>query len=137
MAEDVAPDGWDVPVEPGLIVELHSLSRDDLNGRQGEALEWDKSKERWGIKLAYNNSFLSVRPANLKRAPPVTEQVREKAFTKAQEAGEFLARVRAGACPRAEFPTYLKRAEKLLQAAPGGPGAAWSSQQQLFFSDFF
>ena len=30
-----APDGWLVPVEMGMHVELHSLSRDDLNGRCG------------------------------------------------------------------------------------------------------
>ena len=56
-------------LEVGLLVEIHSLSRADLNGKHGYCTSWDASKERWGVALVGTTSALAVRPANLRGAP--------------------------------------------------------------------
>jgi hypothetical protein len=55
-----------VTFEPGQLVELHSLSREDLNGKRGYCTTWDASKDRWGLSLAGESKHvLAVRPSNL------------------------------------------------------------------------
>jgi len=48
----------------GARVELHSLNTAELNGKQGELLEYDAVAGRWGVKLSPEER-LKVRPANL------------------------------------------------------------------------
>lgn len=108
-----APAGWDVPAEIGLIVELHSLSRDDLNGQRGECAVWDGAKERWSVRLA-GGKFVSVRPMNLRRAPPVSADARETAFSKASEASELLYQIRTGS-PN-DGPLFAQVARLLAEA---------------------
>ena len=108
-----APDGWEVPVEIGMHVELHSLSRDDLNGRRGEALAWDPAKARWAIHLI-GDEKMAVRPINLKRAPPAAADVKEEAFSAAEEAAGLLSAIRQGEGPPAQL---FQQAEALLAKA--------------------
>ena len=108
-----APEGWQVPVEMGMHVELHSLSRDDLNGRCGEALAWDPAKERWAIHLV-GGEKIAVRPINLKRAPPAAADVHEEAFSYSEEAAGVLAAIRQGKGNPAQL---FQRAEALLAKA--------------------
>ena len=107
------PDGWEVPVEVGMHVELHSLSRADLNGRRGEALAWDPAKERWAIHLVGGDK-MAVRPINLKRAPPASPDAQEQAFLAAEQAAGLLAAIRKGEGPPAQL---FSQAEALLAKA--------------------
>ena len=102
-----------VPVEMGMHVELHSLSRDDLNGRCGEALAWDPAKERWAVHLV-GGEKMAVRPINLKRAPPAAADVHEEAFAYSEEATGVLAAIRQGKGNPAQL---FQRAEALLAKA--------------------
>ena len=108
-----APDGWEVPVEIAMHVELHSLSRDDLNGRRGEALSFDPAKARWAIHLV-GDEKMAVRPINLKRAPPAAADVKEEAFSAAEEAAGLLSAIRQGEGPPAQL---FQQAEALLAKA--------------------
>ena len=74
---DVSDEWFHHEPEQGMLVELHSLSKDELNGRQGECMVWLEAKERWEIRLLAGASeqSIAVRPANLRRAPrAATEQ---------------------------------------------------------------
>ena len=53
--------------EPGLVVETHSLSREELNGKRGYCVKFDTTKERWGVEIAGN--ILAIKPVNLIVAP--------------------------------------------------------------------
>ena len=120
MASD--DNSWQVAVEKGMIVELHSLSRADLNGLRGETLSWDAAKERWGVKLATEDGkSMAVRPANLKRAPPAAPDAAKAAFVAAEQASHILASIRQGHGP----PNVLfAKAEALLNQAEANYPAA-------------
>ena len=47
-------------IQPGTIVELHSLSTKELNGLQAEAGEYDKTKGRRGARL-FDGRLLGVK----------------------------------------------------------------------------
>mgnify|MGYP004118260299 CR=1 FL=1 len=68
-----APDGWQVPVEMGMHVELHSLSRVELNGCTGVCRELVHTSGRWAVLLDHPTKpvagGLLVKPANLRRLP--------------------------------------------------------------------
>ena len=133
MATDVSdaaesePDGWQCEPEVGMIVRLHSLSREDLNGKLGECTKWDAAKERWGVRLCETDSSLAVRPVNLLRAPPASAAASERAFLKVEEASEILAQARrtagqmsygvSGPGLRYTNSDVFQRVEALLQEA--------------------
>lgn len=96
-----SPDGWEVPVETGMIVELHSLSRAELNGRRGECTLFDPDKERWAVQLGAER--MAVRSSNLKRAPPAPPEVREKGQLATKKANGLLTAIRQGQGPPAEL----------------------------------
>jgi hypothetical protein len=51
----------------GLFVELHSLTRADLNGIGGECVTYDSATARWGVMLLATRKKMAVRPTNLRR----------------------------------------------------------------------
>ena len=114
----------DEPQE-GLLVELHSLSRADLNGEQGLCGAWDATKERFAVALAAGN--MAVKPANLRRAPPVSAAAAEEATELAHIAAGLLSQARGGtnhtnengAPPRlsTEAPLLIAEAERKLADA--------------------
>ena len=48
-------------------MELHSLSRAELNGAVGECTAWHPSKGRWAVRLARARASILLRPMNLRR----------------------------------------------------------------------
>ena len=82
--------------EQGMCVELHSLSKAELNGQLGECQQWNAEKERWAIRLldGQEKSIL-VKLANLRRAPPADEERRHSAFQLSCEATGILSHLRS------------------------------------------
>ena len=101
-------------LEVGLLVELHSLSRADLNGQRGFILSWDAAKERWGVQCG--EALLNVRPTNLQAVPPPRDDDAEKAQEKAYEAAGLLGQARA-TNRAAEKKRLLAEATAALDAA--------------------
>ena len=81
-------------LEVGLIVELHSLSKAELNGCVGELIAWNSEKERWAVELLDAEKHLLVRSANICQAQPVTAEERTRAFKMAEKAETALFNVR-------------------------------------------
>ena len=110
------PEGWDVPIEQCMIVELHSLSRAELNGRRGEAVSWDGQKERWAVNIIGQDGCdkMAVRPVNLMRAPPAQPEAAEAAYVAAEKACVILASIRQGQGPPQQL---FAQAEALLKQA--------------------
>jgi len=81
-------------LEVGLLVEIHSLSHADLNGKQGYCTAWDAAKERWGVALVSTTRALAVRPANLRAAAPPSPKDAESAAEMAYEAARLLSEAR-------------------------------------------
>lgn len=94
-AEPYSPEAWNVEISEGLRVELHSLSRADLNGQQGMCSAWNPSKERFEVIIS--DTSIAVKPTNLRRAKPVTDECRSRATSLALNAGALLKRARGGA----------------------------------------
>ena len=90
----------DVPLEVGLLVELHSLSHAELNGRIGFCDCWESERARFGIALLQgepgSRAKLAVRPSNLRRAPPATHNNRSRATELARAANAKLSAARNG-----------------------------------------
>ena len=110
--------------EEGMLVELHSLSRADLNGEQGLCGAWDKTKERFAVALAAG--AIAVKPSNLRRAPPVSAAAAAEATEMVHEAAALLAQARGGTNhsnesgpPRLskEAPSLIAEAEDMLAQA--------------------
>ena len=75
----------------GSAVELHSLSRADINGQRGYCSSWDATKERWGVLvIGGDGTPLGLRLANLKRVPPPTAENEQRSLTNIAEAAEAL-----------------------------------------------
>tara|TARA_B110001452_G_scaffold248613_1_gene235512 strand:+ start:156 stop:1472 length:1317 start_codon:yes stop_codon:yes gene_type:complete len=109
------PEGWqDTAIETGMIVELHSLSRAELNGRIGECGAWDATKERWSVQLLGGSDRMAVRPVNLWRAAPAAPEDAEKAFQACAEGSDLLAAIRQGQGPPAQL---FSQAQDLFQVA--------------------
>ena len=123
-AEQILMSSGDDPQE-GMLVELHSLSRADLNGEQGLCGAWDATKERFAVALAAGT--IAVKPANLRRAPPVSAAAAAEATELAHEAAGLLSQARGGANytnengapPRLsnEAPSLIAEAEQKLADA--------------------
>lgn len=83
--------------EQGMLVELHSLSKAELNGRLGECTAYVPSKERWAVQLlnadASPSQSIAVKPGNLRRAPPA--DAADLAFTAAEKAISILSNMRS------------------------------------------
>jgi tetratricopeptide (TPR) repeat protein len=102
-------------------VELHSLSRDELNGRHGEAFSWNGVKERWVVHLAGGDK-MAVRPIKLRRAPPAPVEAGDKAIFFANKAIGTLAKIREVQGPQPQ--DLFGKAERfLLQAEEQDPGS--------------
>jgi len=114
----MVPDGWqDFPIEIGMIVEMHSLSRTDMNGRLGECCSWDPIKERWGVRVLggpVGSNSLAVRPENLRRAQPASRDVVGKAINIVDEAFAVLSALREGKGNAAQA---FSQAEELFKKA--------------------
>jgi len=89
-------DSWEHDPEQGMLVELHSLSKAELNGRHGECTEWVQSKERWAVRLLDGAGVqsIAVKPANLRRAPPAQPEAAKLAFDAAGQAINILSNMR-------------------------------------------
>jgi hypothetical protein len=88
--------------EQGMLVELHSLSKADLNGRYGECAEWVPGKERWAVLLHPDGEeapaqSIAVKPANLRRAAPAPMDAANLANSAAEKAIEILSNMRVEA----------------------------------------
>ena len=82
--------------EQGMCVELHSLSKAELNGQLGECQQWNAEKERWAIRLLDGQGkIILVKPANLRRAPPAEQERRDSAFELSCEATGILSSLRS------------------------------------------
>ena len=101
-----AEAAWQQEPEPGMLVVLHSLNKDELNGQLGECMAWDAGKERWAVRLLDGPS-LSVRPANLRRASPAEPDERAKALDAAIQAAQLLSGMRIGSSEAGLKPTLL------------------------------
>lgn len=115
------PDSWDVEPDEGLLVELHSLSRADLNGQRGFCSTWNATRERIGVELP--SGAVAVRAANLRRAPPAEEVPRFMALLHTRRAQQHLSHARGGKLFKAklgqdiESSDHVAQAERLLEAA--------------------
>lgn len=111
--------------EAGSLVELHSLSRADLNGARGFCGAWDAAKERFSVELLQGGSSMAVRPINLRCPPPAEPENREQAVQLTTRAATLLSdardgalvAVRPGATTHKEAASMLLQAEELLKQA--------------------
>ena len=76
-----------------MLVELHS-NRALISTASGLCGAWDATKERFAVTLA--SGTLAVKPANLRRAPPVPEAAAAEATELAHEAARLLSQARGG-----------------------------------------
>ena len=88
-------NGEGQPHEEGQLVETHSLSKDELNGKKGYLTSWDEAKGRWGVELVGESKALAVRPANLRAAAPPSRAAMEEAEQIAYGAAQLLKQARA------------------------------------------
>jgi tetratricopeptide (TPR) repeat protein len=112
---------FDHAPEQGMCVELHSLSKEQLNGRLGECLQWSQEKERWAIRLlpfglctATSLKPVLVKTANLRRAPCAEQEKRGQAFDLCCEATTILKSLSSADDSAVEA---LRNAEMLLSKA--------------------
>ena len=119
---------WEsTPLEEGLLVELHSLSRNELNGLHGYCGVVEAESGRRGVELlrAEKTRTIAVKPENLRRAPPSPRHDRAKAKELADAADARLNAARGGSMISgvfdAGFPadarTLCKEAVALMEQA--------------------
>lgn len=81
------PSVEELPLNKGSFVELHSLSREDMNGKSGEILGFDATTNRFMVKLDDpDNKSIKVKQINLRRIPLQPLSVRRSALAKVLEA---------------------------------------------------
>ena len=124
MADDHGVNGEGQPHEEGQLVETHSLSKDEMNGKKGYLTLWDEAKGRWGVELVGESKALAVRPANLRAAAPPSRAAMEEAEQIAYGAAQLLKQARATearatevASARATAAHLIKQAEEMLATA--------------------
>ena len=124
MADDHGVNGEGQPHEEGQLVETHSLSKDEMNGKKGYLTTWDEAKGRWGVELVGESKALAVRPANLRAAAPPSRAAMEEAEQIAYGAAQLLKQARATearateqASARATAAHLIKQAEEMLDTA--------------------
>jgi hypothetical protein len=59
------------PPDVGAISQLHGLQATALNGQLGECLEWDSNEAKVTVRLLADEKIVSLKPTNLRAAPPV------------------------------------------------------------------
>ena len=102
---EAAKSAWlALPLEDGMHVELHSLSREELNGRCGFCLGGVGDNGRIGVLLHGSGEAGGddkpgklIRPENLRRAPPAPRADRVRAKELAVQADLKLKQARRGA----------------------------------------
>jgi tetratricopeptide (TPR) repeat protein len=115
---DAATDVTDAAdaFEVGLLVETHSLSREDLNGKQGFCTTWDDAKGRWGIALVGATTIvLAVRPGNLRVAAAPAPDDASAATDMAYEAARLFSKARKSSSTEAA--DLIAQAEEQLRLA--------------------
>ena len=77
------PSVEELPLESGSFVELHTLSRQDMNGKTGEVVKFDSSLGRFLVKLDDDCKTIKVKPITCKRIPlmPMREKMRRGLIT--------------------------------------------------------
>ena len=115
MADDHGVNGEGQPHEEGQLVETHSLSKDEMNGKKGYLTTWDEAKGRWGVELIGESKALAVRPANLRAAAPPSRAAMEEAEQIAYGAAQLLKQARATEGESASH--LIKQAEDMLGTA--------------------
>ena len=103
----------DSSFEPGLVVETHSLSREELNGKRGYCINFDPTKERWGVEIA--GKMMAIKPVNLITAPIPGVDDAEAADKKALSAAHKLTEARRSTGPAVA--SLITEAEVELAAA--------------------
>ena len=85
-----------------MLVELHSLSKAELNGRYGECTEWVQTNKRWAVQLIGGETAqsIAVKAANMRRAPPAPMKASNLAFEAANKGIDILSNLRADASGR-------------------------------------
>ena len=130
---DAAIKEWQAcPFEIGLCVTLHSLSKADLNGRNGELLAWQEDKARWTVQLVGEDKPILVRPVNLHRMDPAAATARSDAAMLAQQAEQIFLGVRekygvdasGRLCSLDGRPDVMRAKALLEQAAASDPSSA-------------
>ena len=113
-------------VEAGALVEIHSLSRADLNGKQGWCVAWDAAKERWGVLVIGMESPIALRLANIRFALMPEPASIQPAATAARQAATLLTQARSN---RPEAATLVEQAVQLLNTAENhDPGCVMMHQ---------
>ena len=81
---------------PGTILELHSLSRADLNGQLAECASWVAEKERYGVRLLGSpvswassdaRDVKALRPSNLRLPAAVEDQAQRDSIIRFDSRG--------------------------------------------------
>lgn len=101
--------------EVGLLVETHSLSRDDLIGKRGFCTAWDEAKGRWGVAIVGDANVLAIRPSNLRAAAVPAPVDADAATDMAYEAARLLSKARKVNSSQAA--SFIAQAEEQLGLA--------------------
>ncbi|KAJ1486585.1 hypothetical protein T484DRAFT_2313257 [Baffinella frigidus] len=106
------------PIQPGAIVELHSLSKVELNGVRAEAGEFDEIKGRRGAALE-DGRFLGVKETNMRRVC-VDAGAAATALTFADEAQRLLTQADAarGEARQALSTAFVNTVQEALASDP-------------------